>query len=121
MKIKEFAKKHKKKLLIAGGIIGGIALINWVHEDKTVSINKLGSHEFVVSDNLPTKVLEPTSKLLEMGISQVDDWDGALEIRSDTGYVMSLKDLGKLGEAMCELDGVNENSKVWTLVNAEKA
>lgn len=119
MKIIEKIKKHPvKTALIAGGVVVTGYLIYKGLKPKEVAEAASGVGAAHAGKALFPTIVKPTEKLAALGFDGVDMYDGAFESMSDYGLVVD--DLGKLGEAMLDLDGVGSSSPVYILFNVAR-
>lgn len=113
MKIIEKIKKHPvKTALIAGGVVVGGYLIYKGCKPKKIA------EVATKAKSLKPVLVHPTEKLAALGFDGVDMYEGAFESMSD--YGLHVSDLGKLGEAMLDLNGVADSSPVYILFNVER-
>lgn len=116
-KVKAFAKKHKKALTIIGVsgmvIIGGAIYVMMKRKPTQVTI----------TDTKPTptfpKELEVPKELVKYGVDSIDDYEKSVELFADK-YSVPVKDLGKFGEALCDIPKVEPESETWILINILK-
>lgn len=68
--------------------------------------------------NLPKK-LEVPKELVKYGVDSIDDYEKTVEFFADK-YSVPVKDLGKFGEALCDIPKVEPESETWILINILK-
>lgn len=117
MKIKKLWDNHKWNILITG--VGVVGLFAFYELAKYAS--KDSDSIKIPAQTLKREVLKSPEKLAGLGIEEFDNYSGAVEILTDDKYnTMKISDLGKLGEALCECPGIDENSFVFAMINAAK-
>ena len=116
MGIKKFVKDHKKAII---GVGVGAAAITGIVLLKKANAAKIAADvtKDAVSNWRPV-VLPPTEKLAAIGFDGIDKYVGAYE--SMTDYGVTPANLGKLGEALCELEDIDMNSPVYLLFNVAR-
>lgn len=122
MSIKTFVKDHKKELAYgAAGVVGVAAVVGAVKlKSKIPAI--AAKHETtsplftgLVHWVKPEQV-KATEKLTEIGFGNLDKYvDAANYAYEGVHDAVALSDLGKLGEALAELEGFSETDKVFIL------
>lgn len=114
-KVKAFAKKHKKALTIIGVsgmvIIGGTICVMMKRKPTQIAITD-------TKPKLPKK-LEVPKELVKYGVDSIDDYEKTVEFFADK-YSVPVKDLGKFGEALCDIPKVEPESETWILINIAK-
>ena len=121
MKIKEFCKKHKDEIEIAISLIavgGGMFVTALVTTALLKNDLKPAKGEGIVQY---AKAVACPESLTKLGFETFDNYRGAVEVMTNTKYdTIKVSDLGKLGEALCDLPDIDENCYIWTLVNVSK-
>lgn len=113
-KVKEFVKKHK--VAIAVGVGTTIVVAGYLYtKSKGVNISEKAAStaKFLRPDVLPA-----TMELGALGITEVYDYEGAIEVIGD--YTVKVSDLGKFGEALATVDGITGDHTVYILANVAK-
>lgn len=119
MSIKNFVKEHKKAIVVAGA--GAAAITGAILLKKGNAAKVVKDAGFITKDTVSSwrpVVLPPTEKLASMGFDGIDKYVGAYE--SMTDYGVTPADLGKLGEALCELEDIDMSSPIYILFNAAR-
>lgn len=119
-KIKEFAKKHKTAICTTGTIIvGGVILYALYASKGKLKTTKIPIAH--VKDVVPIKTSAPEA-LVKFGVNDVDVYTGAIECMTafSPHYSVAVGDLGKFGEALCEVPGITPDSLAFALINVAK-
>lgn len=123
MSIKKFVKDHKKAMVgvgVGAAAITGVVLLKKANAAK-IAADVAKDAGFMTKDAVSSwrpVILPPTEKLAAMGFDGIDKYVGAYESMTDYGATPA--DLGKLGEALCELEDIDMNSPVFLLFNVAR-
>lgn len=106
-----FVKKHKVAVGIGTAAVCGTVLYLTKGRINTTKIP------------LAPSKLDAPEALAKFGVSQVDEYTGAFECMTafSPNYSVSVGDLGTFGEALCELNGITADNKVFALINIAKS
>ena len=117
--IVSFVKRHKVAVGIIGtAVAGGVVL--YLAKGR-IDTTKVPIRR--VKDIAKPNKLDAPEALAKFGIGQVDEYTGAFECMTafSPNYSLSVGDLGALGEALCELNGITADSKAFALINIAKS
>ena len=113
--VKEFVKEHKIAIAVGAAttVIAGMYLYTKYKEGVKITEKAASTVKFLRPDRLPA-----TMELGAFGITEVYDYEGAIEVIGD--YTVKVSDLGKFGEALATVDGITGDNKVYVLANVAK-
>ena len=107
--VKKFVKDHKIELICGGlGAIAGTALA--IKIGKNVRSNK---------------TYDAPESLVRYGIAKVVEDSESIQLMIDTdlstnAYAIPIEDLGKFGEALCDIPGVAKANLAWIMIDIVK-
>lgn len=115
MNIKKFWNKHKAELFIAGGtVIVSAGLYKLFSSTDTSTVAS------VANKIIPKKIKDVPESLRKFGITEYNDYGQAAEMLTDDYNRIRVEDLGKLGEALCDIPGITKDGLIWVLLNVNK-
>lgn len=118
-KVTDFVKKHK----VAVGVIGTAVVVGTILYLTKGKIDTTKVPISRVKDAIAPSKLDAPEALAKFGVGGVDEYTGAFECMTafSPNYSVRVGDLGALGEALCELNGITADSKAFALINIAKS
>ena len=117
--VKEFVHDHTIEIGYAVGVLStiGVSVAACIIAKKKIEAVLPDAEEIMKNIKTPDEIPE---KLVEFGVDYFGDYTDAVEVLTNS-HSVSLKDLGKFGEALCDTaNDISPESKAYVLINAMK-